>query len=38
LIADFEQKRRKREANFERLVSIIAGDDPEQAIYSGLGI
>jgi ATP-dependent DNA helicase RecQ len=36
--ADFEQKRRKREANFEHFVSIITGDDPGQGIYSSLGI
>jgi hypothetical protein len=38
IVADFEQKRRRREAKFERFVSIITGDDPKQAIYSGLGI
>jgi hypothetical protein len=38
IVADFEQKRCKREANFERFVSIITGDEPEQAIYSSLGI
>jgi ATP-dependent DNA helicase RecQ len=38
IIADFEQKRRKREANFERFVSIIKSDDPEQAIFSSLDI
>ena len=38
IVVDFEQKRRKREANFERFVSIITGDDPEQAVYSSLGI
>jgi ATP-dependent DNA helicase RecQ len=38
IIADFEKKRRKRETNFERFVSIIRSDDPEQAVYSSLGI
>jgi hypothetical protein len=38
ILLEFDEKLRKREVSFERFASIIESSNPEEAVYSNLGI